>query len=239
MSERETDNTLHQLRVSYFDQCSTVKSGKKCGAQQALLMLVSAALILVLHVVAPCRAAGAAPVDRPLNFTVVDCDQVLKGPEGKRCWLVEKPGEWKWVSNQYPSDSKALTLPADTDLRKHTVIVIDYGLATTAVHLSIDGVLKTQDGLVVETAVRIPGPGVPSDGKPHRLLQVVRCNKTAGPLIVRVKYQEYDSLGFIRDKPGLPAGREIFLRPDEPGKPTETDSGAKKTDSVEKKPAAE
>ncbi|MBY0551186.1 MAG: hypothetical protein K2W95_28155 [Candidatus Obscuribacterales bacterium] len=170
--------------------------------------------------VSPVTVAAAATPDKQLLFTITDYgNNVAHGPEGKNCWLVQNAGEWKWVSNQYAAGRDHLPLPAGCDLKRDTLVVIDYGLATSAVHLYVDDVFRSKDGLVVETALRMPAQGVESGGKAHRLLQVVRCAKTAGPLIVRVRYQEYDSLGFIRDKTGPLPTREILLRGTEPGSP--------------------
>lgn len=181
------------------------------------IKLLLAAVVLTLPVVSPVTVVAAATPDKPLLFTVTDYGaHVTRGPEAKQCWLVQKPGEWKWVSNQYATSREHLTLPAGCDLKRDTLVVIDYGLATSAVHLYVDDVAKAKDGLVVETALRMPAQGVECGGKAHRLLQVVRCAKTPGPLIVRVRYQEYDSLGFIRDKTGPLPTREILLRGTEP-----------------------
>lgn len=184
------------LRVDWKDGQGMIK--KHLCVAATLLALVT------LPVVTPGSAAAGATPDRQLVFNVTDYgDHVSRGPETKQCWLVQKPGEWKWVSNLYNSHNDPLALPPGCDLRRDTLVVIDYGLATAGVHLYVDDVLKsTKDGLIVDTAIRTPAEGNPSEGKAHRLLQVVRCAKTTGPLTVRVKYQEYDSLGFIRDKVG-------------------------------------
>lgn len=182
--------------------------------------LALVACVVTLPAVAPVMVAAAATPDKPLLFAVTDYgNNVARGPESKQCWLVQNAGEWKWVSNQYAAGRDYLTLPAGCDLKKDTLVVIDYGLATSAVHLYVDDVSKSKEGLVVDTAVRMPAQGVEPGGKAHRLLQVVRCAKTAGPLIVRVRYQEYDSLGFIRDKTGPLPTREILLRGKEPKSP--------------------
>lgn len=173
----------------------------------------TAVSLLVLSTVSPGVSATAAAGEKPLSFIALDCDSAVKGPKAKACWLVQSVGEWKWVANQYSGDQNGLTLPLQTDFTKHTIIVIDHGLATTAVHMSTEAVLKSDAGVIVENAIRIPGPGVSVEGQTHRLIQVIRCNKTTGPLIVRVRYQEYDSLGFIRDRVGPPPGREALLRP--------------------------
>lgn len=191
----------------------------KCDPRLAVTLrgdkFLAAALLVILSGALPgIDDASGAPADKSMNFTAIECDELLKGPDGKRCWLIQSPGEWKWVANQYSKDpDNSLMLPLQTDFKKHTVVVVDHGLATTAVHLATDAVVKSNEGLVVENSIRIPGPGVASDGKAHRLMQVIRCDKTTGPLVVKVQYQEYDNNGFIRTKNGAPPGRDTLLNP--------------------------
>ena len=192
---------------------------KSCRCLQVVF-----SILLVLALVTLGGAATAAPADKSLDFTIVNYGKLLKGPAVKRCWLVQKPAEWQWIANEYRQGG-ALPLPVGTDFRRHTLIVIDYGLATTAVHLSIDNVIREKGTLLVDAAIRTPAAGVSADGTTHRLLQVARCAKSLGTLTVQVKNQEYDAQGFIREKSALPLEHPATLRGLEPGKAAEHPAG--------------
>lgn len=208
----EEQGKFRQLRGFWLRKYRARLQDHWTGVVRALMVVVLlGGAQSAIEVTVPCSAAAAAG-EKDLNFTVVDYNKVLKGPDNRHCWLVQKPGEWKWIGNEYSQDGKILPLPVGTDFNKHTLLVIDFGLATNAVHLNVDRVFKYKEGLVAELAVRTPGNGVPVGGPAHRLLQVVKCEKAPGPLLVHVKYQEYDSSGFIRDKPGNPPSRETLMR---------------------------